>query len=368
MEIHPGAKNRTLRRCAWFMYLFLVIAFLAYAAVVFLLAYRSRNVPAVSLDYKVETVQLPNIYVCPFAFFSELSSLSITGMGGSCVTYFTKAVAGERATGLRSGRTQGYVNWDLENSKRVAPRTFTYSGDGDSDCEVEGVELPLPSFDLEDMKGLGSSMCVRFNTSRFSFSPELITSSFSGLALSFGWTLPSSAPLSGYSKGANVFAAFSDDGVKNGEYDVPGSVISGGGIDGIELSLSVRKYLNGSEKVSGSFVTTHHDSYNSTYGTSFPSSDYFYATLTLSPQGRLHITEKSPINWTLILSQIVAGWSLVTAVFGIFFAYDLRREWSLPWPLHFKEVVAKDVEESKDISLVEAGPTRRSAFDLYPST
>ncbi|GAQ90642.1 hypothetical protein KFL_006660060 [Klebsormidium nitens] len=374
-EIKSGARNvRTLRRCAWFMYVVLVCAFIGYAATVFWLAYRSRNVPAVSFDYKVELTQLPNIYICPYAFFSSYATtLPITSMTGSCNRYFPKQVPGPGATGLTTGLTRGSVNWALGNSRRDASKTFEYKGDTDSDYEVEGVELPSPDFSHEGQNNtvLGSSLCLRYNTSRFSFTPELIASTFQGVFMSFYWTLPPVAPLNGYTRGANVLAAFSDDGVRRGEYDFPGSIISGGGNDQVELSLTVRTYLNGSEKVSGSIATTHQDyvtSFNSTYGIDFPASDYFYAALTLNPQGRLHITEKSPINWTIILSQIVAGWSLVTAIFGMFFAYDLRREWALPWPAHFKEIVTSD-EELKGGSL-ETIPMRRMSHvpNLYPTT
>jgi hypothetical protein len=67
----------------------------------------------------------------------------------------------------------------------------------------------------------------------------------------------------------------------------------------------------------------------------FPPYDTIDVFVALDKRGALHITEKSPFNWTVIASQIVAGWGFAVWVFSICFSPELRRFWGLPFPRSF---------------------------------
>lgn len=218
-------------------------------------AFSSRNVPAISFDYKVENTTLPNTYICPHAFSSDRADISISDIQVFCKVSIASqnAVLGERATGLRAPNllnplksfATGPVNWAMGNANRVAPRTFTYADD--SDCEVTSVEVPIPDILDTGIAGL-SYMCFKFNTSRFTYTPAFISTDFNGVEVTLIWRLANASaslnPLNPYLRGGNFQVSMSDN-VFSGEQVAGNSV--GAGSSTVVLSTTNRRLLDGSQ-------------------------------------------------------------------------------------------------------------------------
>jgi hypothetical protein len=88
------------------------------------------------------------------------------------------------------------------------------------------------------------------------------------------------------------------------------------------------------------------------YGSSSsPPNDYISAQIALDKRGTLLVQEKSPLNWTLIITQVVAGWTFAVAIFGFFFGHKLERHWSLPWRLAFlsEKIYQPEVSQNTDL-------------------